>query len=79
MSVKQQKFINDKLTKIVKSFLDGLDSKGVHWSLPYVQSGMPRKLHNGQKFYHLIELEDRDEWREVDFNNFHPLVEGVRI
>ena len=26
MSVKQQKFINDKLTKIVKSFLDGLES-----------------------------------------------------
>ena len=34
---------------------------------------------NNQKFYHVIGLEDRDEWREVDFNNFHPLVEGVRI
>ena len=50
MSIKQQKFINDKLTNIAKTFLDGLDSEGVNWSLPYVQSGMPRKLHNGQNY-----------------------------
>ena len=50
MSIKQQKFINDKLTNIAKTFLDGLDSEGVNWSLPYVKSGMPRKLHNGQNY-----------------------------
>ena len=50
MSIKQQKFINDKLTNIAKTFLDGLDSEGVNWSLPYVKSGMPRKLYNGQNY-----------------------------
>jgi|2_EtaG_2_1085320.scaffolds.fasta_scaffold47592_1 antirestriction protein ArdC len=74
MSVKQQKFINDKLTKIVKSFLDGLESKGVNWSLPYVQSGMPRKLHNGQNY------EGVNVWVLWDakrVNNFHSNVWGT--
>ena len=50
MSIRKQKFINDKLTNIAKTFLDGLDSEGVNWSLPYVKSGMPRKLYNGQNY-----------------------------